>query len=167
MQYAGLFSVVTARSDGARLWRDVLARKPEKPCKYCEFATFHYSFWSVFSPLLRRMNHVSTAGWDRKKGRLLGSNHGSFYNVPELCLRIEKSAPRRIMRSAPKYREIGCQETAGFGKIAGCLINQGFMACRYLPEIRIWERNFPRNVFGHVTHELGNGFGNSPISEVR
>ena len=116
MPYAGLFSFVTALKIGARLWRDVLARKPEKPCKYCEFATFHYSFWSVLSPLLRRMNPVSTAGWDRKKGRLFGSNHGSFSNVPELCLRIEKSAPRRIMRSAPKYREIGFQETAGFGK---------------------------------------------------
>jgi hypothetical protein len=30
-----------------------------------------------------------------------------------------KSAPPRIMRSAPKYREIGFQEKAGFGKIAG------------------------------------------------
>ena len=43
MQYAGLFSFVTALQTGARLWRDVLVRKPEKPCKYCEFATFHYS----------------------------------------------------------------------------------------------------------------------------
>ena len=56
MPYAGLFSFVTARSDGARLWRDVLARNHGKPCKYCEFATFHYSFWSVFSPLLRRVS---------------------------------------------------------------------------------------------------------------
>jgi len=62
MPYAGLFSFVTALKIGERLWRDVLVRKPEKPCKYCEFATFHYSFWSVFSPLLRRMNPVSTAG---------------------------------------------------------------------------------------------------------
>ena len=31
------------------------------------------------------------------------------------------------MRSAPKHREIGFQETAGFGKTAGCLKNQGFI----------------------------------------
>jgi len=70
-----------------------------------------------------------------------GSNHGSFSDVAGVSFRIEKSAPRRIMRSAPKHREIGFQETAGFGKTAGCLKNQGFWACRDLPEIRIWERN--------------------------
>ena len=43
------------------------------------------------------------------------------------------------MRSAPKHREIGFQETAGFGKIAGCLKNQGFWALVMFPEIRIWE----------------------------
>jgi len=88
-----------------------------------------------------------------------GSNHGSFSDVAGVSFRIEKSAPRRIVRSAPKHREIGFQETAGFGKIAGCLKNQGFWACRDLPEIRIWERNSPRNVFGTVSLGFGNGFG--------
>ena len=61
MQYAGLFSFVTALQIGARLWRDVLARKPEKPCKYCEFATFHdvaaceAYLYSEYKPLSARM----------------------------------------------------------------------------------------------------------------
>ena len=54
MQYAGLFSFVAAVYDAARLWRDVLARKPEKPCKYCEFCYLMMCnksrFLSSFSP---------------------------------------------------------------------------------------------------------------------
>ena len=50
MQYAGLFSFVTAVYDAARLWRDVLARKPEKPCKYYEFCVLMMCFISSFLP---------------------------------------------------------------------------------------------------------------------
>ena len=50
MQCAGLFSFVTALQIGARLWRDVLARKPEKPCKYCEFCYLMICYISSFLP---------------------------------------------------------------------------------------------------------------------
>jgi hypothetical protein len=50
LPYAGLFSFVTALQIGARLWRDVLARKPEKPCKYCEFCVLMICFISSFLP---------------------------------------------------------------------------------------------------------------------
>ena len=41
-----------------------------------------------------------------------GSNHGSFSDVAGVSFRIEKSAPRRIMRSAPKHpRKPEDQET--------------------------------------------------------
>ena len=98
---------------------------------------------------------ISTTCRSRMLGPDFGSNHGSFSDVAGVSFRIEKSAPLRIMRSAPKHREIGFQETAGFGKTAGCLKNQGFWACRDLPEIRIWERNSPRNVLGPLLSDLG------------
>ena len=113
----------------------------------------------VLSPRSCRMILISTTCRSRMLGPDFGSNHGSFSDVAGVSFRIEKSAPRRIMRSAPKHREIGFQETAGFGKTAGCLKNQGFWACRDLPEIRIWERYFPRNVFGTASLGFGNGFG--------
>ena len=50
MQHAGLFSFVTARSDGALCRRDVLARNPGKPCKYCEFCVLMICFISSFLP---------------------------------------------------------------------------------------------------------------------
>ena len=61
MPNAGLFSFVTALYDGARLWRDVLERNHGKPCKYCEFATFHdvaaceAYLYSEYKPLSARM----------------------------------------------------------------------------------------------------------------
>ena len=103
LQYAGLFSFVTAVKIGARLWRDVLARKPEKPCKYCEFATFLMCKSYVFSLHFRRIYSVSIACLSTQSRPDLGSSDGSFSDVAGDCFRIEKSAPRRIMRSAPKY----------------------------------------------------------------
>ena len=159
MQYAGLFSFVTALKIGARLWRDVLARNHGKPCKYCEFATFLMCKSYVFSLHFRRIYSVSIACLSTQSRPDLGSSDGSFSDVAGDRFRMKKSAPRRMMKSAPKHREIGFQETAGFGKTAGCLKNQGFWACRDLPEIRIWERYFPRNVFGTASLGFGNGFG--------
>ena len=138
-----------------------------KPCKYCEFATFLMCKSYVFSLHFRRIYSVSTACLSTQSRPDLGSSDGAFSDVDGDRFRMKKSASRRMMKSAPKHREIGFQETTGFGKIAGCLINQGFSVCRCLPEIWIWERFSPRNDFGYVTFKFGNGFGNSPISEVR
>ena len=57
MQYAGLFSFVTALKIGARLWRDVLARKPEKPCKYDDGAHCQAQ-WAFFMVLTHQMKCV-------------------------------------------------------------------------------------------------------------
>ena len=92
-----------ARSDGAMYWRDVLAQKPEKPCKYCEFATFLMCKSYVFSLHFRRIYSVSIACLSTQSRPDLGSSDGSFSDIAGVSFRIEKSAPRRIMRSAPKY----------------------------------------------------------------
>ena len=115
----------------------------------------------VFSLHFRRIYSVSIACLSTQSRPDLRSSDGAFSDVDGDRFRMKKSASRRMMKSAPKHREIGFQETAGFGKIAGCLINQGFWALVMFSEIRIWEGFSPRNVFGHVTFRFGNGFGNS------
>ena len=50
---------------------------------------------------------ISTTCRSRMLGPDFGSNHGSFSDVAGVSFRIEKSAPLRIMRSAPKQNVKG------------------------------------------------------------
>ena len=102
MPHAGLFSFVTALQIGARLWRDVLARKPEKPCKYCEFCVLMMCKSYVFSLHFRRIYSVSIACLSTQSRPDLGSSDGSFSDVAGDRFRMKKSASRRMMKSAPK-----------------------------------------------------------------
>jgi len=45
-----------------------------------------------------------------------GSNHGSFSDVTGVSFRIEKSAPRRIMRSAPNIERLVFRKQPDLGK---------------------------------------------------
>ena len=75
-----------------------------------------------------------------------GSNHGSFSDVAGVSFRIEKSAPRRIMRSAPKYREIGFSGNSWIWEI-------GWMSGK-------------SRLYGHVGTSQKYGFGNDSLPEM-
>ena len=155
MQYAGLFSFVTALQIDARLWRDVLARKPEKPCKYCEFATFLMCKSYVFSLHFRRIYSVSIACLSTQSRPDLGSSDGSFSDVAEDRFRMKKSAPRRMMKSAPKH--------AWLTNARKPFIFKGLRDCYIFP-IRFcntFATRFPEKVFCNRWNSTGWLWGNA------